>query len=149
MWVVQPLELIPSGSECLFCYTVSPAGWNKTATPPTLFLIRICPSLYSAFHSASSMPLSVFPRSLSTNLPRSHTLIIPITPSGSPRKHSTRHSLALVKVMLPFWRVRCLWTSTIFNRQSLNHNGLYIYGLYLQFCTVVQPSSDGSNKIIS
>lgn len=44
-------------SVSVLCYTVSPAGCNKTATPPTLSLIRIYPPcLWASFHSLFQQP---------------------------------------------------------------------------------------------
>lgn len=154
---VEPLELIPFRLRVsVLCYTVSPAGWNKTATPPTLFLIRICPSLHSAFHSASSCLWASFhdlfpqPSEISHINHSRHTIRLTTQTLNLtlPRKTDTREGdVALLTCGL--------WTSTVFTPrrawhcQSWNINSLNIDGLYLQFYTGVQPSADGSSEIVS
>lgn len=96
------------------------------------------------------------------SLPRSRTLIILITPSGPPRKHSTRRSLARrthVKVICVALLTRAVVTNmhnlyrqlsiASLSHQSWSHNVLYIYSLYIQFYTLLHLSSDWSNKVMS
>lgn len=93
------------------------------------------------------------------NLPRSHTLIIPVTPSGSPRKHSLVRQTH-VKVIGVALLTGAVVTNmhmhlyrqlsmTSWSGQSWSHSCLNIHSLYIQFHSLIHLSTDWSNKVIS
>lgn len=81
------------------------AGCNKTATPPTLFLIRIHPSLDSSLRRASER-LSTTSEISHMNHSR-HTVTLPTqTFSRKTDRRMWRWSV------LPFWQLQWLWICT-------------------------------------
>lgn len=144
-WAVQLLELVPSGSVCLFCYTVSPAGCDKTATPPTRFLIRIYPSLHSVLLSVFQQPSEISHINNSR-----HT--IRLTTQTFPRKTDTCEGdwccpsdrCSGYKYAHP-----SLPSTEQPSRQSWSHSCLNIHSLYIQFYSLIDLSTDWTNKVIS